>query len=267
METYSTEVFRTFKRFVGELTAIAAGVHVGTKFTAETVDSMAETDGWETIAMRFGIVVSGLTSNRVLASAAHLNIVSLYAGFDLFVVNLRSQHFALHATEWRKHEGDGPFDEIRRNCPISDTKLHEWLETSRIAAIDYYRHVRNAVAHPSMENVSKMEQYYEENSAELAKVREAYGMRSAPNRHSSINFHDVKLFAQASIDLCQAIDMAFDPGDARLATQLPPEIRKRQVSEIRRKNAALGWLKTRFGVSGARAERVFALYMAHKLNG
>jgi len=138
---------------------------------------------------------------------------------------------------------------------------------SRIAVVDYYRLVRNAVAHPSEGNISAVETYYTENCKCLAEARKLYEMKSAPNRYDDLSFHDVKLFAQTTLDLCKAIDLEFDPGDERLARQIPPKIKLRPKLEARIKQAAVGWIRTEFGVSNVRADRIVSLYMIHQLDG
>lgn len=267
MNSYSSEAYRLFKKFVGELTATAAGVQIGTNIAVNSTAQMVDPDPWSALAGNFGIVVNGLKSEQVLQSTARLNIVSLYSGFDLFVANIRSQYFELHQKEWKKYEGDGPFNEIQRNLPVRKSRLDDEPNAARISVVDYYRLVRNAVAHPSVEHIDAVKNYYAKNHENLTRARALYGMKSAPNGYDDLSFHDVKLFAQVTLDLCKVIDLEFDPGDESLARQIPPKIKSRPKLEARIRNAAVGCIRTKFGVSNERAERIFSLYMTHQLDG
>lgn len=90
MDKYSSAAFRSFKTFVGELTAVAAGIFVGLQEAIPVIQQSEDSDPWKVAAERHDIIVNGLSSKRVVDSSVRLNLVSIYSGFDLFINNIRT---------------------------------------------------------------------------------------------------------------------------------------------------------------------------------
>ena len=260
MKKFSTIAFRSFKIFIGELTSVAAGIYVGVQEALPSINGLDSTDPWNIVAKKHEIVLNGLKSERVLGSAIRLNLVSLYSGFDLFVSDIRCQFYELHGKEWQQHDGDAPFVALKRNTPSSHPDHEERLGKGRIASMDYYRLVRNAIAHPKDEATAAAKRYYLENKVLLSEVAAVYGMKSAPNQIDALNFHDIKYLARLALDLASAVDQDFDPGDVRLATFIPTHFFGLPKSQKRIDNACIGWLKEKYGVKQDRAERILSLH-------
>lgn len=263
VKNFSTSAFRSFKKFIGELTATAAGIHVGVLEALPVVEKLDQKDPWETAALKHGIMLRGLKSERIVTSSNRLNLVSLYSGFDLFLLDIRSQFYILHGKAWKQEDKDTPFGALVRNSPSSKCVHEEKLGLHRIATLDYYRLVRNAVAHPEDEATKSAKKFYDNNALLLTKARNEYGMQSAPNSFENLNFHDVKFLACVALYLAAAIDEDFDPGDDRIAKLLPVDILKRQKSSERNHNAIKGWLSVTYGISPARAERIINIHKTH----
>lgn len=259
MKTFSTQAFRSFKTFIGELTAAAAGIYVGLQEAIPTVESLKTNDPWRVAASKHNVVVHGLSSKVVVDSSSRLNIVSLYSGFDLFIADIRSQFFLLHSKEWRKFERDTPFDELERNTPSTPGLHREKLGCHRIAVLNYYRVVRNAIAHPTPQNKSAADEFIKENSDLLEVARQEYKMQTAPNKLALLNFHDVKFLARVALDLAEAVDQDFDPGNEALRKLLPLEMLGRTTSPQRNRNALVGWLRSTYGVPICRAECIIEI--------
>ncbi|MBD9619476.1 hypothetical protein [Pseudomonas sp. PDM07] len=266
-DKFSTAAFRSFKTFVGELTAVAAGIYVGIQEVLPSIDGLGLADPWEFVAKKHGIKLCGLKSERVLSSAIRLNLVSLYSGLDLFFSDTRSQYHTLHGKVWVQHVGDTPFMALLRNT-ASSKELHESrLGLDRITSLDYYRLVRNSIAHPSEEAEAAAKKFYSENRELLISTADAYGMKSVPSQVESLSFHDIKYLARLALDLASAIDRDLDPGDDRLAALLPANILRLPKSKTRLHNARKGWLSVTFGIQSDRAERILSLNKTHKLSG
>lgn len=254
MKTFSTQAFRSFKIFIGELTAAAAGIYVGIQEAMPIIESLGTNDPWRVAASKHNVVLHGVNSKDIVDSSSRLNIVSLYSGFDLFITDTRSQFFVLHRKEWRQSDGDTPFDALERNTPSTLNLHREKLGRHRIAVLNYYRLLRNAIAHPTPENKSAIDQFMRGNSSPLEVARQEYGMQTAPNELALLNFHDVKFLARVALDLAEAIDQDFDPGDDALTKLLPLAILGRTTSPERNRNALIGWLCSTYGVPKGRAE-------------
>lgn len=267
VEAYSSAAFRSFKAFIGELTAVAAGVYVGIQEVVPVVEGCGTDDPWRSVAQRHGVLVNALTSEQVVNSSVRLNLVSLYSGFDLFMADMRDQFHELHGREWVQHDKDGPFDALARNTP-SQPRVHtERLGLHRIATMDHYRLVRNAIAHPRQQAIEASKKFFSSNAELLMRARSEYEMQTAPNALQDLTFHDIKMLARVALDLTRAIDSDFDPGDECLRLKLASQAVDRAKSPERRRNALLGWLRTHYGVSVARAERIVDLHMTHQLGG
>jgi hypothetical protein len=263
VNAYSSRAARSFKSFIGELTAVAAGLHVGIQEVVPTMEENAVADPWKAMAQKYGVVVDGLTSEKVIQSTARLNVVSLYSGFDLFLEEVRDDFFRLHGRQWVQHDGDGPFTSLARNT-LSPPEVHfARLGKHRVAAMDYYRLVRNAIAHPSKGSLESAKTYYDKNAELLDEARIEYGMQSAPNSIDRLSFHDVKLLARVGLALAKAIDAELDPGDERLFAMLELKQGDLTDSSQRKRNAWIGKLRTDYGVSVARAQGILDKFLAH----
>ena len=263
MNSYSSEATRSFKSFIGELTAVAAGLHVGIQEVASTLDANDASDPWKALAYKHSVVVDGLTSQRIIRSAARLNVVSLYSGFDLFLDDIRSDFFHLHGKEWIQHVGDDPFAALVRNTHSRPEAHERRLGKHRIAAMNHYRLVRNAIAHPGKDAQRQTMTYYAEKADLLDEVRIEYRMQSAPNNIDELSFHDVKLLARVGLDLTKAIDAELDPGDERLFAMLELNQSEQKNSSQRDRNAWIGKLRTHYGVTAERAARILREFLVH----
>lgn len=121
--------------------------------------------------------------------------------------------------------------------------------------VDYYRLIRNAVAHPSKGSEDIAKKYFESNVEELLFIKRYYGMSGAPNSYDNIDFHDIKLFARTLLDMLKLLEYGLDPGDERLKS-LVPFNRWSNQSETRSLNAAIGFLQSEYGVSSERAKKI-----------
>lgn len=257
--TFSTVAFRSFKKFVGELTAVAAGVYVGIQEVIPLIDALDVSDPWATIAKKHNVKLCGLKSERVTSSIIRLNLVSLYSGIDLFFSDIRNQFHHLHGKPWTQFDGDTPFMALSRNTP-SEKDVHESrLGLNRIVAMDYYRLIRNSIAHPSDAAGAAVEKFYTENQQSLIGVSESYGMRSVPSRVNALSFHDIKFLARLALDVASAVDIDFDPGDKKLSSLVPEKSQGLAKSMERLHNARKGWLAVTYGIQSDRAERILAL--------
>lgn len=257
LSNFSTHCFRDFKKFIGELTATSAGVHVAIKYTYDVGLDLGKNDPWAEVAKRYDVKVDGLQSERVLSSAARLNVVNVYSGFDLYLSSFRKVFFELQGKEWSSERKDTPFEEFQRNISLDHIKQIGCIAQCQFDLIDYYRLARNAIVHPSKENGKTVRKYFQEHSNSLLSVKSHYGMTGAPNSYEDLDFHDVKLFARALLDILPEFDATLDPGDEKLKSLIPWKGWS-NYSESRKKNAAAGFLISEYGIDQSRALRVLA---------
>lgn len=267
MDKYSSAAFRSFKTFIGELTAVAAGIFVGLQEAIPIIQGHEDSDPWKVAAEKHDIIVNGLSSKGVVDSSVRLNLVSLYSGFDLFMNDIRTAFNKVQGRPWIQHDGDTPFTALGRNTrPEADAHIAR-LCAHRIAAIDHYRLVRNAVAHPSPEALNTSKKFFTDNSELLQEVRNKNGMKTAPNAIDILTFHDIKLLARVALDVTKAIDELLDPGDRRLQQLLADRPIDKTKSPDRSYNALAGWLQTEHGLNHERAKRIINAHMTQELDG
>lgn len=257
MSKFSTHCFRDFKKFIGELTATSAGIHVAIMFTDDVGLDLDINDPWAEVAKRYEVKVDGLQSQCVLSSAARLNIVNVYSGFDLYLSSFRKVFFELQGREWSSDKKDTPFEEFQRNISLNDIKKLGDIVPCQMDLIDYYRLARNAIVHPSKENGKVVRKYFQDHTNSLLSVKSHYGMSGAPNSYEELDFHDVKLFARTLLDILPEFDATLDPGDERLKSLIPYK-NWPNYNESRKSNAALGFLKNEYGIDQSRALKVLA---------
>lgn len=214
-------------------------------------------DPWSIIADGFKVKVDGLQSEQVLSSAARLNIVNVYSGFDLYLTAYRKEYVNLFKIDWKCDRSDTPLNEFRKNINLSEIEALLEVNPYIIKLIDYYRLVRNGVVHPSEENKISVSSFFEKESDSFKAVRVHYGMASAPNSFDSLNFHDVKLFCRILLDILPLFDEKLDPGNELLKGTIPIKSWL-QHKESRKKNYEIGFLTNTYGISKRRSEEILA---------
>jgi hypothetical protein len=257
LSKFSTHCFRDFKRFIGELTATSAGVNVAIQYTNKAGIEAGADDPWALIAKEFGIKVDGLQSARVLSSAARLNIVNVYSGFDLYLTAYRKEFVHLFKKDWISDKSDAPFDEFRKNIALNDIEASLDIITPQLKLIDFYRLARNGIVHPSKENKQTVVNFFKKEATTLKKIQNHYKMLSAPNDFELLDFHDIKLFCRTLLDILPLFDEKLDPGNERLKATVPIEEWK-NYKDDRRRNAEIGFLQNRYGISRERSEEILA---------
>lgn len=204
---YRPPSVRNFKKYVGELTAEAAGTQVA---VLQAQENNKTEGGWSRKASEFDIVISGVSGSRVLNSHIRLSIVSVYSGFDLFVEEIAKES-KKYGFYWVNVEKVSPLVVLKKNftkAPNNETTLRKLFD-----CVDYYRYVRNSVAHPSKENTDKAIEEYKSRKKSLEYVRSNYEMRTAPSHPETLSFHDIKLLCRILIDVTEEIGVLLEPSD------------------------------------------------------
>lgn len=267
MGEYSSAACRSFRTFIGELTAVAAGIVVGIQEVIPVIEDCEERDPWRIAAKKHGITVHGLSSRGVVDSSVRLSLVSLYSGFDLFMTDVRASFMRTQGREWVQYDGDTPFTALGRNTRLEANAHIDRLGAHRVAAMDHYRLIRNAVAHPSLESQVTSKRFFDTNSELLREVRFQYGMRTGPNDIDHLTFQDVQLLSRVALDVTGTIDELLDPGDQRFQELLADRRIDKAKSRERNYNALVSWLRTEYGLNPDRAKRIVDLRLTQELDG
>jgi hypothetical protein len=252
MSHFRSNSFRRLKLFIGEATAHAAGSYIAISEIERLHQGDGDLDPWATAGERHSVKVNGLRADSLLRSTIRLSIVGIYSGFDSYVDSLKPELLQLKDKSWVQHDGESKIDGVRRNFTIGGDKPSICIQPE-LACLDYYRLIRNAVAHRSEKGFADASGFYDSHKDELNNFRSMYRFSHAPNRPDGLTYHDVKALARCALGVGEAVDSQLDPGDEKLADLIPKLHRNSPLKEDRLNNAAKGWLRNVYGVSEKRA--------------
>jgi len=248
---YRPPSVRNFKKFVGELTAEAAGTHVAVLQAEEDNKTIL---GWEKRAKDFGVILSGVCGEKILKSQIRLSIVSIYAGFDLFVEEITKESKG-YGFDWVMLEKVSPLEIMQKNFikkPHNKTEFRYSVD-----CVDYYRLARNSVAHPSEENKKKAVAFYSAKNKSLNQIRQKYELITAPNSPDELSFHDVKFLCRILIDLTEEIASLLEPNHHQYFDSIPINKWTQYGDNLKAKaRAAKAYLITEYGISQEKAKEI-----------
>lgn len=249
---YKPSSVRNFKLFIGELTAEAAAAHVSLLESQKS--EREEKNYWNRKAKDAGIKLDGITSDRILDSQIRLSIVSIYSGFDLFLEEVETE-FKQFGLKWEKPDKVPPLEVLEKNFTKQpDDKTYFRYKTD---AIDYFRVLRNSIAHPSEENKSKAIDFYKSRSKSLGHIRDEYNMVSAPNEPGSISFHDIKFWCQLLLDFTESVARLLEPEERMIYSKVPFEKWKKYGKNHEKlKKAAKNYIHSEYSYSLNRANEI-----------
>lgn len=214
MNIYRPPSVRNFKLFIGELTAEAAAVHVSLLETQRHEEEKC----WRCIAKEAGIKLDGITSDRILNSQLRLSIVSIYSGFDLFLDEIESECKSF-GFKWVNPDDLSPLEVLEKKFTgTPENKTYFRYETD---TVDYFRLLRNSIAHPSAKNKRRAEDFYKSKAESINHIRSKYNMVSAPNAPNSISFHDIKFWCRLLLDYTETIAGLLEPEERMIYSKVP----------------------------------------------
>ncbi|WP_225181182.1 hypothetical protein [Pectobacterium aroidearum] len=216
MCTYRPPSVRNFKLFIGELTAEAAAVHISL-LESQKLEHENE-KYWREKAEEENIKLEGIKSERVLNSQNRLAIVSLYSGFDLYLeeIEFECKNFGF---QWKELDKASPLEILQNN--FTKTPLNKTHFRYKSDSADYFRLLRNSIAHPSVKCQKKAIEYYNSKEKSLNFLREKYNMISAPNEPNNLSFHDIKFWCQFLLDFTEQIAELLEPTEKMIFDSIP----------------------------------------------
>jgi hypothetical protein len=248
---------------MGEITAYIAGVEVALLEAVE-VNHEPDASKWEAISKRHSIHLGGVTPSSLLLSHPRMSILSIYTAFDSYIGALRKEYSYFFDKQWVQHDGDSPLDALNRNCP-SKGRLASGSVKHYLEVIDYYRIIRNVVAHPREDNKSRAHDYYRKYNGSIEYVREDMATDLAPNQLDHLAFDDVKLFARLVLAAADVINGAFTPSDSVIAQKIPEKFQFKKLAhdEKRRRKSIVSFLRMEYGLKPTHAGNVADEFLAH----
>jgi hypothetical protein len=249
---YRPPSVRNFKVFIGELTAEAAAVHVSL-LESQRIER-DQKDYWRNKALDSGIVLNGINSERILNSQIRMSVVSIYSGFDVFLEEVENE-FKGFGLSWDKPEKVSPLRVLEKNyIREPDNKTHFRYESD---AVDYFRLLRNSIAHPSQGNEKIAKGFYESRVESLDFVRKKYAMVSAPNEPERISFHDIKFWCQLLLNFAETIIQRLEPEERMIYSKVPFDSWKQYGKDHEKlKKVAINYIHSEYSYSLERAKEI-----------
>lgn len=254
---------RNLSGSMGEITAYLAGVEVmllEAKLASPVIDERKLHD----LSKKHSVHLSGVSAEKLWLSHSRLSILNIYSAFDTYLGALRKEHKALHGKSWTQHDGDTPPEALKRNAPDKAMFKEEPLSFLLIT-IDYYRLVRNIVAHPRDNNKNKPIGFYKTNRDKLSAVNELFQSGTAPNIYPHLVFEDIKLFARVVLTAADKINEAYAPSQEQLVKAIPEKYRFKKLlhDKVRRKKSIASYLRMEYGLKIEYAEVIADRVLAY----
>ena len=149
-------------------------------------------------------------------------------------------------------------------------KGHLWLINERlkegkhaIQSLNYYRVLRNWVAHPSARNLKAAQGLYSKERSRIGEFARQKEISGAPKEPENVSLQDTKLFCAISLEAAVSITESFDPGNQKIATlissQYEPNV---NWSSERTLKSTETYARVNFGISSERAKSIAGLVYA-----
>lgn len=252
MSIYRPPSVRNFKSFIGELTAEAAAVHISLLESQKCEDKNEKY--WSEKAVEAEIKLEGIKTDRIINSQNRLSIVSIYSGFDLYLEEIESE-CKQFGFQWIKLEKTPLLEILEKN--FTKTPLNKTYFRYESDAADYFRLLRNSIAHPSAESKQKAIECYKSKKKSLEYLQKKYQMISAPNEPNSISFHDIKFWCQFLLDFTEEIAELLEPTEKMIYNSLPLDRwRKYGKDHKKRKEVAKKYLRSQYSYNVDKADKI-----------
>jgi len=256
MCAYRPPSVRNFKLFIGELTAEAAAVHISLleskKFENENEQY------WSEKAEEADIKLEGIRSERILNRHNRLAIVSLYSGFDLYLEEIEAE-CKRFGFQWEKPDKTPPLEILEIN--FTKTPLNRTHFRYESDSADYFRLLRNSIAHPSVAAKKKAIEYYNSKKKSLDYIQKKYNMISAPNEPNSLSFHDIKFWCKFLLDFTEQITRLLEPTEQMIFNSIPfNNWRKYGGDHEKMRKVAKSYIRSEYSYDLDKAEKIIETF-------
>ncbi|WP_434347657.1 hypothetical protein ACN6A1_06260 [Myxococcus virescens] len=249
--------YRDLKLRLGELDALCECLEIAIRDLVESANGSSDPNEFMGERSRHhGVRVNRVDIPGLQAHAARTHIMTVYQSLEDFLDDLRSEHPL--GDQW---DMNGKRDLLTKTAGALG-----FNPTLPFDICQYYRLIRNAVAHPSARDglrgsTAKV-------SALQHRVAQAPNLNTldAPNPFDNVTFDDFVLFSRATKLLAMELCAAGRPSDAELRAEAVTSTSK-QEGQLRKNptrlaNARSGYLQTRYSLSKSEADRIVAGLLA-----
>lgn len=272
-QNFSTTCYRKFKKFQGEITAHSATSAVAMNYLFE--DMVKENKKLSEVGEIYNIKINDIKFEEAIRRAILQGIVNVYTSFETYFNNFQEMFETMQSKNWETHQyKEGK--RVKVYDPIGQLKLNIDFDNEKFlndyfVVIDYYRLVRNVFIHNDQKNIDlnekrNLDKFYTSNSKIFSKVKQFYGMQSAPNDYESLSYHDVKLFSRLLIDFLPVIEYKLDITNERFAELLFEKYQSKPYNRIKSSNKfeqeVINYLKTEYSIDKTRSQQIYQILIS-----
>lgn len=246
--TYSLACYRRLKRYLGESDAMTEVVELAIRHFLQ----LASADQGRFVqeqSERYGVRVNPSELSYVQRHFSEHCIGTVYGAFERFFEDLRDEHCAATGTQWPDREkGEDQLSWSLRSISIQ-------TDPGLIGIANYYRLVRNWIAHGRTSNSNSLEQLLEDLPPLKQESEALLSPLAGPNPPCKLEFDDFIVYSR----VVKAI--AFDLSRFRIP---PPEAwpQKHDTSKLnklkrnpsRRRQALISAIRSEYGLDLQSAE-------------
>lgn len=243
--------YRNLQLRLGELDALCECLEIATRDLVERASASSDPNAFiEERSRHHGVRVNRVDIPGLQAHALRMHITTVHQSLEEFLNGLCAEH--PQGEQW----------DIKKRKGALLTRIADALNFKETLSFDlcqYYRVIRNAVAHPAARK--------ELGSADKSDaLRQRVGQHAtlkalvAPNAYDKVTFDDFVLFSRAAKLLAMELCLAARPSDAELNEEAVANTSKQEgrlrKNPVRLANARSGYLRTKYSLSKSEADTI-----------
>lgn len=254
---FSFPALRQLQRYLGETDALVELTELAARsFIAAANQSGNVGDFVDNEAKNHGIRVN---LGEVACLTRHLArnyIVTVYHAAETFFRDFRREHIALYQKTW---SGDGndidPLTVVLKNIAVSEAEAESKIGSDLVSRFQYYRIVRNWVAHTKESDDTKPAEKFSEISIYSPINSSLFSSVAAPNPPSKLCFDDFIFFSRLTKLIAERICDVSKPPIEFWTQRWPINDFKRLATKPERMRAAVAAsLRTKYGMDTGTAK-------------
>lgn len=180
-------------------------------------------------------------------------LVLVHQAFEEFLEKFRLQSQQLKIEKWSWEENKPKLETVFKSVDSA----YKSNENINYIICEYYRHIRNLVAHKNEKLKSNLEKEYDKISFFKDQIFKKYNLVSVPNTFDKISFNDFVLFTRAVKDLAFELCNKIQYTPEEIAKLIEPEKYSRFLNnKDRLKKAIEAELRSNFGIQKENADEI-----------
>lgn len=193
-ERFSFRSFRALKKRMGALDAVVECNELAIREFRSCLDQASNKGEYiSNLSSKHSIRVNTVQTNLFDARVRRYYIMSVLQQAEQFFDEFKKEYLLFHASWSEKQKGETDFDNVLRNIFSSKTSGIESIGKEVYDGLDYYRLVRNRLAHSEEMDAKKLDTYFKSAVNNIPFYEKNFQTKNCPNNYDSISFDDFLL--------------------------------------------------------------------------